>query len=265
MIAFSWTDAGGQAHVLDSPALIEAEYNEYCAKLLGLKQRIERTDDAEYLELRPRLAALRSRIDRLARDLVEYNVVWEEEVRRIAIETSTIVGGLMDEADFLATLHRCFEHVQSSLSRSSPPTSDQLMVLRKNARQQRIDFVPPTTFAEAQQLLQSEPALNREPLPESVPPFSWRDPAGHYHQIRSVSVIEKKFITMVGEIQKQLDCLGADDPRVLSIGIEKLAIAIRVINKLKEQMEEWSSFVIEADKRDMLSLIKRLDEDHGAA
>lgn len=261
MIAFRWTDAGGQAHVLDSPALIEAECNEYCAKLVGLKQRIERASDAEYLELRPYLSALRSRIDRLARDLVEYDVVWKEEVRRIAIETSTIVGGLMDEADFLAALHRCFEHVQSSLSRSSPPTSDQLMVLQKNARRRRIDFVPPATFAEAQRLLQSEPELSREPLPESVPPFSWRDPAGHYHQIRSVSVIEKQLILIVGEMQKQLDCLGADDPRVVSIGIEKITVAIGVINKLKEQMNEWTAFVIGMDKRDMLSLIKGLDED----
>lgn len=262
MIAFNWTDAGGQAHVLDSPALIEAEYSEYRAKLMGLKQRIERADDAQYLELRPRLVAIRNRIDRLARDLVEYDVAWTKAVRRIAIEISEAVGGLMEDADFLAALHRCFEQVQSSLSRSSPPTSDQLMVLQQNARRQRIDYVPPTTFAEAQKLLQREPALNREPLPESVPPFSWRDPAGHYHQIRSASVIEKQFIMIVGEMQKQLDCLGADDPCAVSIGIEKITVAINVINKLKEQLNEWSAFVIEMDKRDMLCLIKRLDEDH---
>lgn len=265
MIAFRWTDARGQAHVLDSPLPIEREYEECCAKLVGLKPRIERANNTEYLELRPQLVALRNRIDRLARDLADYNVAWKEEVMRIALETSSTVGGLMEEARYLAALHRCFEHAQGTLTGSSRPSSDQLLVLQQNARRQRIDFVPPATFAEAQQLLLSEPGLNREQLPESAPPFAWRDPAGHYHQIRSVSIIEKHFIRIVAEIEKPLGLLASRDPEDVSTGIEEIRLYIDVVNKLKEQMKDWSSFVLDIDKKEMIELITKLDGDHEKA
>ena len=261
MMAFEWIDAAGNVHTLDSPEKIELEYTRFSRELTDLKPLIQSASQAEYLDLRPRLERLRDRIIQLGVDLERYNGAWEAEIRRQSAEMSKIVKKLEAEVEYLEALHRCFDQsVSGPPTGRSGPTDDQIRVLRKLATRKEIPFVAPETFEAAQRELLREPATDRLPLPPSMPAFEWQDLNGHFHQIRTVMVIEKAFIELIEQNRMYFKISQNETASLAYIGIKKIVNMIESIKTLESQMASWSEFIIARDRDDMIRVIERMEE-----
>lgn len=261
MMAFEWIDAAGNAHTLDSPEKIELEYTEFSREFMDLKPLIQRASQTDYLALRPRLERLRERIAQLEGDLERYDRAWEAEIRRQSAGMSKIVKKLEAEVEYLEALHRCFDQsVSGPPTGRSGPTDDQIRVLRKLATRKAIPFVAPESFEAAQRELLREPESNRLPLPPSIPAFEWQDLNGHFHQIRTVMVIEKAFIELIEQNRMYFEISQNETASIAYIGIKKIVNMIESIKKLESQMISWSEFSIDRDRDDMIRVIERMEE-----
>ncbi|MDX3910180.1 MAG: hypothetical protein QHC67_10220 [Sphingobium sp.] len=269
MMAFPWIDGDGVQRILDTPAPIEAEYTRCRQQLLDLAPQLKDGDDAVYLRIRPTAVRLRDCIAQLAQDLGRWNAEWEQEIRRLAIEASTEIGGFMAEARYLSALHRCYdqhaEQMRCTPDPSLPPSVEQMQVLTEQARRSNSHFSPPETFDEAHSCLISKPATNRILLATPAKTFEWRDLDGYRHQLRSVTPIEEAYIRVVDKMVKLLTDIAQDDVRKCAIGLEKIQLCKADITIIQHTGTEWTQFILKQDRDEFASTLRILEHNDGHA
>ena len=261
MTAFGWTDRHGVTHDLSTHDEIECERQEIKQELLGLRARLENSDDAVFMAAHDEAASLRERLMALQDDLRRF-------VRYEAARATTMIEQIELDASFLRGLHSCYEQyderAEDAAALATSPTPDQISVLRRQAIRDGRDAVIPATFGEAHALLHAHPATCRTPLPDTAPGFEWTDRRMHYHQVRDLRQIEREYVELADELSRLRPQLAPDVPiRDVMTALEGARLAVDRVSILERTMSRWSAHVIAVVRGDYVTFLDELEMSDG--
>jgi hypothetical protein len=260
--AFIWRDRKGIEHRLDSPDLIEAEYDAIVAELDVLEPGLTAADDRVFLDAFAIARPMRLRLKHLAAELKR----WDQHAKvRIMAESDAAVvaiGKAVETATGFATLHQTYDAMEAAhrandmATRSGAPSAEQHAAIAAACLRLSKPKAEPVTFDAAQAWLVNEPTTNRVPRPRSAPTLEWMDRHGHHHQLRSLRPIEREYILIASELEMLVTNLSGDEFEDRRIALVRASRSFRRLAVLQRNMTAWSADAIRLARGDAVKWLK---------
>lgn len=205
MSEFRWTDRFGAEHLLDTPAMIDAEVEAIEAEIDAAFGNLRSAPQAEKEGVRDRLRSLLGRLKELREDSERWNANALQQARREAARLAADIKKLVEEAlpiMLAAGLHEerleeFASEAAGSMLLTEPATEVQELAISISRCEPKPD--PGLTRGEAREWLQNDPLFAR-PFDDEGGWFEWLDKHGCMHRLASPLQIELEISDLVNNL-----------------------------------------------------------------
>ena len=206
MSEFAWSDRNGAEHLLQGPALIEAEREAVESEIDEAFENMETADVSKKARLRETIRALLARLEKLRDDIERWNAYAFEqskiEAKKQAEEILSFISASADVIAVAALHEEIIERFDDENARTEaldgPATEVQEYAIARSGREPKP--APPVTRREAQEWLADDPVFSR-PVTDEGGWFEWCDLEGVIHRLASSLQIELQIAKLIYDLE----------------------------------------------------------------